>query len=283
MTINTIYGRHSIPCICNDTFSYPEKVMFGALEQLELNFEYHKTFEWSKNVQVDNKNLCGNKEYDFSFKYNNEEFLLETHGSQHYDKSKFSTMKGSRSFGEEISNDKLKKELAIKNSIKEENYIIIDCRNKYLKWIKQNILESKLNEIFDLNNVDWIEVEKFASNNLVKVACDYKNNNPQLFTGDISKMMNICQGTVTRYLKKGNKLGWCHYDINEEKVRNSEIQSLRLGKLVKCIDINKTFNSLSDCSKYFKDSLNIKLFSNCIGMVCNENLESYKGYHFVFV
>ena len=43
------------------------------------------------------------------------------------------------------------------------------------------------------------------------------------------------------------------------------------------------FNSLKDCSKYFKEKLNIQMFSNCIGMVCNNKLESYKGYHFEFV
>lgn len=283
MSINTIYGRHGTPCVCSDNFSYPEKIMFNVLEQVKIKFEYHKTFEWSKNIQVENPKLCGSKEYDFYFEYNNEQYIIETHGSQHYEKNKFSTMKGAKTLEEEQLNDKIKKELALSNSIKEENYIVVDCRNTYMKWIKEHIIESNLKKLFDLNNINWNTCLEFTSSNLVKVACEYKRNNDELFSGDISKIMNINQYTVIRYLKIGNKLTWCNYDAVEEKIRNNKRATLFHGKKIKCIELNKNFNSLRECSRYFKENLEIQLFGNCIGMVCNNKLESYKGYHFYFI
>ena len=82
MAINTIYAQHSIGCSCSDNISFGEKLVFNQLIQTGVNFEYHKTFNWSKNVQVDNPKLCGNKEYDFSFILNDEIYTIETHGKQ---------------------------------------------------------------------------------------------------------------------------------------------------------------------------------------------------------
>ena len=48
--------------------------------------------------------------------------------------------------------DLYKQNLALINGI--ENYIIIDCSKSDLDYIKPNILKSKLNEMFDLNNIN---------------------------------------------------------------------------------------------------------------------------------
>ena len=95
--------------------------------------------------------------------------------------------------------------------------------------------------------------------------------------------MNISQGTVIRFLKTGSNLGWCLYDVAEEKRKTGEKCSFANCKKVKCIELNKTFNSLKECSQYFKENLNIRLISSNIGVVCNNKIESYKGYHFEFV
>src|SRR5574344_202584 len=46
------------------------------------------------------------------------------------------------------------------------------CRKSELEYIKNNIFESKLNEIFDLSKIKWDECEEFALSNRVKEACD---------------------------------------------------------------------------------------------------------------
>ena len=69
--------------------------------------------------------------------------------------------------------------MAIDNGIKLENYITIDCRKSDLEHIKNNIINSKLNEIFDLNEVDWVKIGQDSEKSLVKQVCDYwKNNKP---------------------------------------------------------------------------------------------------------
>ena len=191
---------------CGDGISYPEKFMFNLLQQLNIYFikEYSKT----------NSKWCSNYKYDFYFKLNNEEYIIETHGMQHYEDSFKSC--GGRTLEEEQENDKNKKELAIKNGIKPDNYIVIDCRYSEFEFIKNNIINSRLNDIFDLNNVDWIDIEKYSRKSLIKQVCDYWHihneiNNENLTTGDLGKIFKLNYSTIRRYLKKGNNLEWCSY------------------------------------------------------------------------
>ena len=51
---------------------------------------------------------------------------------------------GGRTLEEEQENDELKKSLAIKNGIKD--YLVIDCRESEMEFIKSNILKSQLNQ-----------------------------------------------------------------------------------------------------------------------------------------
>ena len=102
--IKQLYTYHSIGCICFDSISFGEKFMFSILEQLELNFQTQlakSTFNW-----------CQNYRYDFYFKYNSEEYICEVHGEQHY-KDAWQELEKTQ------LNDKNKKELALKNGIKE--------------------------------------------------------------------------------------------------------------------------------------------------------------------
>jgi hypothetical protein len=192
--INDIYKYHSIKCSCSDKIPYPEKTMFSILEQLGINFQTQlskKDFKW-----------CNRYKYDFYFKLNDEDFVIETNGMQHY-KDAWDKLEVTQ------ENDKNKKELTLNNGIKEENYIVIDCRWSELTWIKEHILEKdKLNKLFDLSQVDWLKAEEFASSNLVKFACDYKNNNPNIKTGDIACNMKLDISTIQRYFKTGRKLKW---------------------------------------------------------------------------
>ena len=50
-----------------------------------------------------------NYKYDFYFEHNNESYIIETHGSQHYVEGKFSVIKGGRSLEGEQENDELKR------------------------------------------------------------------------------------------------------------------------------------------------------------------------------
>lgn len=186
--IRTVYNDKTIGCICNDKQSYPEKFMYSILKQLNIEFETQYSPKW-----------INGKRYDFYIpKFN---AIIEVHGEQHYRH----TGRG-RSLQEEQENDKLKEEIALDNGI---NYIVIDCRESTLNWIKDNILKSKLNNLFDLENIDWIKCEKFAiSNNLIKLACEYKKNNPNITYTEIGKIMGYERHAIKRWIEKGKKLNW---------------------------------------------------------------------------
>ena len=199
--ISNIYTSKSISCSCGGSVSYPEKIIMCLLDQIKINYrrEYCITYDTSKR-------------YDFYFELNGKKYVIEAHGGQHYDKG-FSTI-GGRTLQEEQENDRLKKELALNNGI--DYYIELDCRESNLEWIRNSVINSELNKIFNLEKVDWLKCEEFALSNRVKEVCDYWHlhneiNNEELTTNDLAKIFNTTKTTVCSYLNKGRKLGWCEY------------------------------------------------------------------------
>lgn len=104
MRICDIYDIKSIGCSCSDKIPYSEKIMFNILEQLGLDFQTQlsKTkFKW-----------CNKYKYDFYFEVNNEQYIVETHGEQHYNKKgKNSNFK--KNLKEQQENDKNKEGISI--------------------------------------------------------------------------------------------------------------------------------------------------------------------------
>ena len=191
---------------CSDGISYPEKFMINLLDQLNVRYEFQKIFNWSKNVKVDNKNIDGDKVYDFYIKTLN--CIIEVNGEQHYnEKTTYGKNNKGLTFRDIQENDKLKYELAIKNNI--NKYIVIDCSLSDKNYIKNNILNSELTELFNLSDVDWDKCEKWALNSLVKKTCNLWEQGYSV--SEICKELNISRSTVNRYLKRGRKIGWTTY------------------------------------------------------------------------
>jgi hypothetical protein len=67
---------------CSDGVSYPEKFFLEFLNQLNIDFEFQRTFDWSKNIQHTDQKLRGDKIYDFYIPLRN--MIIETHGIQHF-------------------------------------------------------------------------------------------------------------------------------------------------------------------------------------------------------
>ena len=269
--ISDIYRYNSIGCSCSDNIPYGEKIMFSVLEQLGLDFQTQlskTTFKW-----------CNKYRYDFYFNLNGEQYICEVNGIQHY-RDAWNELK------ETQENDKLKKELALKNGIKEENYIIIDCRYSTLEWIKNNILKDKtLNILFNLSKINWIKCNKYACTNLVKIACDYKNNNSEMTTTDIGEIMGgYSRTTIRKWLKQGSGI-WCDYDANKEAIKVREYnlrKSIRTcSKIIvmfKDEDYINIYNSLSELANE-NNWTNISNISN----VCHGKRKTYKGYTFKYI
>ena len=271
-----IYYGFSCPR-CGDGISYPEKVMFNVLQQLNINFikEYNKKHEeWVQKYR-----------YDFYFELNNEKYIIETHGEQHY----YNNFKNVNSLTlEEIKqNDEYKKQLAIKNGIKNKNYIIIDCRKSEIEFIKQNIINSRLNDIFDLKKIDWTKIGQDSEKSLVKEVCDYWHlhneiNGENLSTTDLISIFNCSGNTIRIYLKRGTKLGWCNYDSKEE----SKKARIRQRKSIEVFKDGKSLGVFESCRYIDRNSEKLfgeKLLNGNISAVCLGKLKQYKGYTFKFI
>ena len=206
MSICKINIRHSIACTCSDKISYPNKLSYSLLNQLnkEYSFEYleHEySPEW-----------IGKMSYDNYFIYNGKEYILEMDGGWH----KIDNNLSGQTKEESTSIDNYKDLKAREHGIE---VIRINCEESNLEFIKQNIINSRLNEIFDLDKVDWNKVEEFALSNLVRVACDYKKNNPNITTTQIGTIMKLDRHTIRNYLVKGTQLGWCNYKAKRKLMK----------------------------------------------------------------
>lgn len=277
ITISNIYNNKSIHCSCNsEGISYSEKFIISLLDQLNIKYIRECKFDWSDN-----------KRYDFYLKdYNT---IIECHGIQHYESNHTFSNCGARTLQEEQENDKFKKEIALQNSI--YNYIILDCRESNMKQIKNSILNSELNNLFDLNSIDWIKCEEFALSNKVKEVCDYWNNKEEWeTTTDLANKFDLNISTIRRYLKKGTKLGWCDYNSkNEMKKVNIKAGKSSAKVCSKPIEIFKNgeslgiFPSCAELERQSEELFGVKLSHSKISLVCNNKKPQYKGFTFKLV
>lgn len=234
---------------CSDGVSYPEKFFTSVLVQLDVDFEFQKTFDWS-----------GKKRYDFYIPDHN--CLIETHGMQHYVET-FAT-KGGRSLKEEKENDSIKYSLSQINGI--SHYVVLNCSNSEMNFIKYNILQSELINIFDLDIIDWTKCHEYACSSLVLEACELWISRKTI--KEISTFMKLSDVTIRTYLKAGASIGWCDYDPKEE--RQKAYRKMGKGRERSIVRLTKdgayldAFNSMSDAVKKFPVSIT-SLVDTCKG------------------
>lgn len=262
MVVHKIYYRKSIGCNCSDNISYPEKILISVLDQLKIKYVKEYSSEWSNN-----------KRYDFYL--NNYNTIIECHGIQHY---KYTGLK--RTLEQEQNNDEYKKELALQNKI--SNYIILDCRESELEFIKNSILNSKLNKLFDLNNINWFQCEKFALSNRIKEVCEYWNQKEEWeTTKDLCKVFHLSKSTICKFLRKGNKLFWCNYNPKDEYIKG--VKNSKGNRKSVCVFKDDVFlgkfESYIDLERNSEKLFGIKLLQN--GICDSIKLSKpYKGFTF---
>jgi len=233
---------------CSDGISYPEKFLFSILNQLNLKFITQlskKDFKW-----------CDNYRYDFYIDKIN--CIIETHGLQHYE----NIDNNWGSFEKIKLNDKNKEKLAKENDIK--NYIVLDCRESNLEWIKNSIMNSELPMLlnFKEEDIDWLKCHEYACNSLVKIVCDLWNSGINNLV-EINNKLKISKITTRRYLKQGSILGWCNYDPKKELLINKNNFKNKLSKKIVCITTNEIFNSqIKGANKYNINSMGISYCCN---------------------
>jgi len=268
MSICTIY-KQGISCSCSDGFKYPNKFALSVLEQLGLDFETEFTPEWIKP-----------RRYDFYVSSINK--IIEMDGALGHGNKK--DLEG-RNSTETKEIDDYKDKLAQEHGIE---VIRIDCdydNNDRFQYIKNNILKSNLSKLFDLSKINWEKAEEFALSNLVKVACDYKNNNSELTTLDIANLMHLHRATIIRYLKQGTEVCWCNYDAKNE-IRKAVGNNGKMGgnsvKVFKDNFLLGVFQSVSELSKQSIKIFGTTLIRQNISEVCKGIRKEYKGFTFEY-
>lgn len=214
----TTYGRLNqlgFGCpFCDDASTYPERFVLSLLRQFNIDCVYQaarKTLKW-----------CRSYKYDFYLQ--DKRCIIETHGIQHYEECSFTK----RTLAEEQENDKQKEELAKLNGI--DNYIIINCSQSNLKWMKDNIINSGLLKLLNINeqDVDWNEcnLKSYQRNGLENVCNlwnEYKSQNIYISVTIIADKLNKNEDYIRNCLKRGAELGLCNYDA-QQAFHDSKIQ-----------------------------------------------------------
>ena len=228
----------SIVCKCGDGFSYPEKYVTSLLEQLNINYIY----------QLSNKHFNWCDKYKYDFYLSNYNLIIEVHGMQHYINCSWG-----RKDIDVIKNDKIKEQLAISNGI---DYLVLDARYSKPLFIKNNILNSKLNLLFDLNKINWDKCGIDASNSLVievaKLWNEGNNNVPKL-----AEKLGISDTTVKRYLIQSAELNLTNFDIIKHR---KDVNHGAKRKPIRCIETGIIYPSF--CA--VKNELGIQLTENKI-------------------
>lgn len=189
---------------CSDGISIPNKIMANILKQLNIDFI----------TELSSKEFSGKNFFYYDFylpKYN---MIIEVNGIQHYEE----TNRGRNLFQEQM-NDLFKYKCA-KNHV--DKYIVIDCRQSELKWLRENITK-ELGEYFDLSKINWELAWKEGQSSKVIECWDLWNSG--LEVKNIADKMHISKVTVRSYLKRGTESEKCNY--SKENSKKSRVNKIK--------------------------------------------------------
>lgn len=268
--IGTVYANHNLSCPCQDGWSYPNKFMHSVLEQIGVNFETEKSFDWSKG-----------KIYDDYIEHNGLKIITEQHGKQHYERE---INKNGRTIKEEQENDKIKHDLAIQNGI--DYYFTIDCRESTKEHIKNSILNSELFSILNINpeNINFDKCDKFASSNMAKQVCDYRNEHPNMTMKEIAPLFHVCHDTIRNWVKKGAKLGWCTYEKFDDLKLRYQREDMPVNNCpVHCITTDTYHRSATKFVEYYQSLTGKKLCARNIRSVCTGKRNHVNNMKFEYI
>jgi hypothetical protein len=243
------------------------------LEELKIDFEAEYNPEWIKP-----------RLYDFYFELNDKEYILEMDGGFHNNDNKMNGQSKEESQFIDNEKDRLAKEHNIKVIRIDCNYESVETRFNY---IRNSVLNDKnLNKLFDLSNINFNKCNEFACSNLVKTACEYKRNNPDIKTTEISNILKKAVSTIIRWLKIGNELGWCYYNAREELLKVVPLNGKSTGKQVEIFKDHISlgiFESCHELERCSEELFRVKLNVNGISRVCRGERKSHKGYTFKYI
>lgn len=248
---------------CQDGVSYPNKLMFNILTQLKIPFiteanRSTKGFEW----------IPGKYRYDFYFVINGVRYFVEMDGHFH-------------DLPQEQKNDAIKGDIARKHNI---SLIRIDCKYDKLPfpYIKNNIENSKLSDVLDLDKLNWEECDRYATGSVLNDVCDMWENQ-QMSVGEIMAKTQLNKSTVRDYLMRGVSLSLCpSYNKTESRKRIKRY----LDQYVAYVVDNEIAYLFEDAEEVISIAERVgapKFIRKSIIRVCRGSLPNYHGMDFKFV
>lgn len=262
---------HGYRCkLCSDNISYPNRIcrlLLNALPVEESKSEYIKS--WTKG-----------KRYDGYFKLNGQLFLLEFDGEQHFIDTSWDSKK------KQEENDAFKTKLAEDNGYK---LIRIDCKESTFSYIKHSIYQSELNELFDLDKINWDMLLQKSLKSKIFDVIDYYNNT-DMTNKEIGEELDLDRHTVYRYLMKANELKLINYKSRKESKRIIETrvdtQRKNSDYRFELYDQNNIlineFSLISDCVNYLNKLNSNNHFTHGEIERALRNNTIYKGYYFKY-
>ena len=263
--IGNIYKSHSVSCQCSDKISYPNKFSYSLLKQLNVdNHVIEYIPKWIKPYRYDNY-----------FEYQGVKYILEMDGGLGHGKVSFAS---SEQDMVGICRDDYKNQKAQEYNIK---IIRIDCNYgqvpERFEYIKQNILNSDLNIIFDLSKINWEECDEFACSNLVKEISLFWEKHKSMSVIELCQKYKVSECTLRNYLKIGAKNNWCSYDSVTNFVNDR-------SKIIHVYDKNKNYlfeyKGEKTLGKNSLSILGIKISYSSIRKCCRHETDFCKGYKF---
>ena len=160
-----------------------------------------------------------------------------------------------------------------------------------MELIENSVLQSELNNIFNLNDIDWLQCEEFALSNRVKEICDYWHlhneiNQEGLTAEYVSKIFKLSKTVIIYYLNKGVKLGWCNYNPKKEQSKGGIKSGKCKSKTVEIFKDGKSLGIFPSCAELERQSeelFGVKLLNSNISAVCCGERKHHKGFTFKYV
>ena len=260
------------PICSHKGMSYPEKFMYSLFKNLNVSFKH----------QVSNKDFSWIGRYRYDFYLDDYKTFIEVDGFQHnIAKKSFFKLKE----GEQSDRDLIKDNLVSYNGFK---LIRVEAYESMFEYIKNSVIENKeLNNILNLDNLNWDFVAKGIKNNLIEEVCKFKMENLNMTNKDIGKAFNIYYATVSKYFKLGlSHYSWFKYEIpdrykiNSPRLKNKKVLVM-LNNEVVC-----NYKTSSEVKDYIMENFNIQLSLGSIRIASagkNKLGHKYKNFEFYYI
>ena len=225
-----------LSCIfCSSGKSYPNRFMANLLDVLKIKFipEYRiEPYTYR---------------FDFYFTIVNKQYVIEMDGELGHGNKTWGGKPDSK--GLEI--DAIKDDICRKNDIE---VIRIDCKyiNHRFEYIKQAVLNSKLNILFDFATINFKDIDKASCSSLVVDIANYWNNGINSYDQFI-ELTFLSRDTVRRYLKiacDNNYIAESYHDVLK-KIRHASNKKIAVSKshMIMCDQTGDIFVSIKEAQK----------------------------------